>query len=414
MTSTAWDASQVDDPPPPPSGGLGDRGFLLVLAASFCAFANYAPLLSVAPLWADEGGAASAGVGAATGVTMATTVAAQLCMPWLLRRWNLAQVFAAGSLLLGVPTLAYLLSAQLAPVLAVSAVRGAGFGVVAVAGSALVVELVAERKRGRAVAWHGIAAGLPQVVCLPLAVWGVETWGYAPVFVVTALLSIAAAPLIWPVRRYGPLAHAAAALRAGPRQPEPAGRWRPLLNPWSVLITAACALGGLTSFLPLALADGDVAAAALFVLAATMITGRWAAGWLSDRFGPGRLLVPSVLACAAGMAGFAAAVAGAPAWPVSLTAATVYGFGFGALQNDTLVVMLTRAGPRGSALASTVWNSAYDAGTGIGSAGIGLLTGALTVGGAFTVTAAAIAASAPLAWAGARRSRGRSRADGSP
>jgi MFS family permease len=395
--------------PPQSPGGLSGRGFLLVLAATFCAFANYAPLLSVVPLWADEGGADAAGTGAATGVTMATTVAAQLCMPWLLRRWSLAEVFAVGALLLGVPTLAYLLSSQLVPVLAVSAVRGAGFGVVAVAGSALVADLVAEGKRGQAVGWHGIAAGLPQVVCLPLAVWGVDQWGYGPVFTATALLSIAAAPLIWPVRRHGPPAHAAAAPRSAPQpgspQPEFTGRWRPLLNPWTLLITAACALGGLTSFLPLALENGDVAAAALFVLSATMITGRWAAGWLSDRFGTGRLLVPSVLACATGMAGFAAAVAGAPVWPVSLLAATVYGLGFGALQNDTLVVMFARTGPGGSALASTVWNSAYDAGTGIGSVSIGLLAGALTMGGAFTVTAVAIAAAAPLAWTCARRSR---------
>lgn len=393
--------------PPQSPGGLSGRGFLLVLAATFCAFANYAPLLSVVPLWADEGGADAAGTGAATGVTMATTVAAQLCMPWLLRRWSLAEVFAVGALLLGVPTLAYLLSSQLVPVLAVSAVRGAGFGVVAVAGSALVADLVAEGKRGQAVGWHGIAAGLPQVVCLPLAVWGVDQWGYGPVFTATALLSIAAAPLIWPVRRHGPPAHAAAAPRSAPQPgpPQPEFRWRPLLNPWTLLITAACALGGLTSFLPLALENGDVAAAALFVLSATMITGRWAAGWLSDRFGTGRLLVPSVLACATGMAGFAAAVAGAPVWPVSLLAATVYGLGFGALQNDTLVVMFARTGPGGSALASTVWNSAYDAGTGIGSVSIGLLAGALTMGGAFTVTAVAIAAAAPLAWTCARRSR---------
>lgn len=400
MTSTV----SRGDPPRAP-GGLRDRDFLLVLVASFCAFANYAPLLSVVPLWADEGGASAAGTGAATGVTMATTVAAQLCIPWLMRRWSLAEVFAVGALLLGVPTLAYLLSPQLAPVLAVSAVRGAGFGVVAVAGSALVAELVAEKKRGQAVGWHGIAAGLPQVVCLPLAVWGVERWGYAPVFAVTALLSIAAAPLIWPVRRHAAPAYTAAASRPGAQQPEHTGRWRPLLNPWSLLITAACALGGLTSFLPLALENGEVAAAALFVLSATMITGRWGAGWLSDRFGTGRLLVPSVLACATGMAGFAAVVAGAPAWPVSLAAATAYGLGFGALQNDTLVVMLVRAGPRGSALASTVWNSAYDAGTGIGSVSIGLLAGALTMGGAFAVTAAAIAATAPVAWVCARRSR---------
>jgi MFS family permease len=386
------------------SRGLTNRNFLLLLAATAGAFSNYAPMLSVVPLWSDEGGSGTAGVGATTGVTMGATVAVQLFMPWLLRGLTLRTVFAAGALLLGAPTFAYLLSSGLVPILLVSALRGIGFGMVAVAGSALVAELVTEEKLGRAVGWYGIAVGVPQVVCLPLAVWGVERFGFAAVFTLSALLSVAAAPVIRAVAAGG---HETSRASSSPGSPRPertavAGRLRPLVSPWTVLITAACALGGVTSFLPLALSEGTVAATALFVLSAAIIGGRWGAGWLSDRLGAGRLLMPSVLACAVGMGGFAAAVGGTPPWPASLIGAAVYGCGFGALQNDTLVVMFAQAGPRGRGLASTVWNMAYDAGTGIGSAGVGVLSGVFTVSGAFTVAALVVAAAFPLAGVSAR------------
>ncbi|MDT0379248.1 MFS transporter [Streptomyces sp. DSM 42041] len=384
-----------------PRTGLGGRDFLLLLAASAGAFSNYAPMLSVVPLWSAAGGSGSAGVGAATSVTMGATVAVQLAMPWLLRRCGLRTVFATGAVLLGAPTLAYLASSGVAWVLAVSAVRGAGFGMVAVAGSTLVAELVGEEKRGRAVGWYGVAVGLPQVVCLPLAVWGVERFGFVPVFLLTTGVSLAAAPVIRAVKGgtggrtppYSPVR---------PQRTRP--QWRPLVSPGTVLLTAACALGGVTSFLPLALAGSSLAATALFVLSSAVVAGRWGAGRLSDRLGPGRLLGAGVVACAAGVGGFAAAVAGVSPVGVAMAAAVVYGLGFGALQNDTLVLMFARVDANGRGLAGTAWNMAYDAGTGIGAATIGLLSGAVSLAGAFTATAIVILASTPLAWFGTRAS----------
>ncbi len=380
------------------SSGLTSRSFLLLLVASAAAFSNYAPMLSVVPLWSAESASGSAGVGAATGVTMGATVAIQLAMPWLLRICRVRTIFAAGAVLLGVPTLAYLASSGLAWVLAVSAVRGVGFGMVAVAGSALVAGLVGADKRGRAVGWYGIAVGLPQVVWLPLAVWGVDHLGFTAIFSVAAILSVGAAPVIWAVNADDGHAHPPAPGRSRLSSE----LLRPMVKPWTVLVTAACALGGVTAFLPLALADSAVAATALFILSSAAIAGRWGAGWLSDRLGPGRLLPAGVVACAAGVGAFAVAIAGALPTVAPVAGAAVYGLGFGALQNDTLVLMFARAGATGNGIASTAWNMAYDAGTGIGAAAIGLLSGALTTSGAFVISALAILASTPLAWSGKR------------
>ena len=269
--------------------GLDGRDFLLLIVATLGTFSNYAPLLSVVSLWSAEGGSGHGGVGAATGVTMATTVGIQLVMSRLLRRYGLRRILAAGALLLGLPTFAYPVSSGLEWVLAVSAVRGVGFGMVAVAGSALVAELVPPGQRGRAVGRYGIAVGLPQVVCLPAGVWCAQQFGFTAVFVVTGAASVLAAPLagLMSGRRAEEQeeGHAAdEAASSGRERPgqggtsRPEGGLRPLAGPWTMLIVSACALGGMTSFLPLAL-EGDAAApTALFVLSAAVIAGRWVAG----------------------------------------------------------------------------------------------------------------------------------------
>ena len=380
--------------------GLGGRDFLLLLAATLGSFTNYAVLLSVVPLWSAEGGAGNGGAGATTGVTMATTVASQVCMPWLLRRFHLRVLLSAGAVLLGAPTFAYLLSSSLVWILAVSALRGVGFGMVAVAGSALVAALVPSTHRGRAVGWYGVAVGLPQVVFLPLGVWAARNLGFTGVFVVTAVASLLALPLVAAMtgRQSGRGGPAGAAGRA------PGGpRLRPLTGPFTALLATACALGGITTFLPL-IFSGAAAPVVLFVVSATMIAGRWAAGMWSDRSGAGGLLVPGVVACALGMGGLAAATGmGQDGFGVAPAAAVAYGLGFGALQNDTLVVMFRRAGTAGAGTASTAWNFAFDAGTGIGAVAVGWSARGLGMDGAFAATAALIAVIVPVALLDARR-----------
>jgi MFS family permease len=382
--------------------GLAGRDFLLLIAATLGTFSNYAPLLSVASLWSAEGGSGHAGAGAATGMTMATTVGVQLVMNQLLRRYGLRRILAAGALLLGLPTFAYPVSSGLEWVLAVSAVRGVGFGMVAVAGSTLVAELVPPGQRGRAVGRYGIAVGLPQVVCLPVGVWCAQRFGFTAVFVVTGALSVLAAPLAGlmsgqRVTESGEQDKGeATAGQGGPGRP--AAGVRPLAGPWAMLIVSACALGGVTSFLPLVLKGDAAAPTALFVLSAAVIVGRWAAGSFSDRAGSGRLLVPGVLACAVGTAGFAGAATSPPAAAVlASVAAGTYGLGFGALQNDTLVMMFRRAGPQGHGVASTAWNMAYDAGTGVGALAVGVASQAVGVDGAFAAAAVLIGLVGPLA-----------------
>lgn len=403
---TTSPASVVVGSPTAPATPLTGRNFLLLLTATVLACTNFAPLLSVLPLWSAQAGAGVGGLGGITGTMMAATVGVQVLMPWILNRFGLRLVFAVGALLLGPPTLAYSASADLTWVLAISVVRGVGFGMVVVSGSALAATLVAESRRGTAVGLYGMAVGVPHVLALPLGVWYAQNVGFAAVFTTTGLLCTAAVLML------ALMTQPRGVQRPGGTESNPSETtgltWllRRLATPWVVMLACACATGGVTSFF--ALAQPELAPAALFVLYLGVVAGRWGGGVLSDRTAPGRLTLPGLTAAFLGMSGVALAAGSTTTTAVTvlaLAAAALYGAGFGTVQNDTLVVMFQRAGPAGTGSASTVWNLGYDAGLGCGALVMGMLATALGIPGAFAVSAAAMLLITPLVWRDGRRVR---------
>lgn len=117
-----------------PGQGAPRRSFVLLLLICTLSTSGYAVLLAVVPLWVSRGGSGAFGSGASTGMFMLTTVLTQLAVPWLLRRFGHRVALGAGLLFLGGPAPLLALSAELAPVLVLSALRGVGFGLFTVAG----------------------------------------------------------------------------------------------------------------------------------------------------------------------------------------------------------------------------------------------------------------------------------------
>ncbi len=355
--------------------GITGPSFRFMLGATVLCFGGYALLLPVVPLWVERGGSGALGAGATTAVLMATTVATQLAVPWLLVRLGHRWVLAAGSVLLGAPAPFLGFSADLAPVLALSALRGIGFGLATVAGSALVAELVPRAQPGRAAGRYGLAVGLPQLALLAAGVAVVERFGFTAVFVAAGVAPVLGALLVPAIR----VSSATVAPAARPR-PAPRAAFVPVL----AMLTCSIAQGGLITFLPLAVPDaGLLVPAALFATAAGALLGRLVAGELVDRRGwGGRLLVPGMLLAAAGMG---AEVAGGGALVVIGAAAV--GFGFGMVQNDALTVLFAAFGSSGYGAASAIWNIAYDAGTGVGALGLGAVAEGFGYSPAFGVAA---------------------------
>lgn len=143
------------------------------------------------------------------------------------------------------------------------------------------------------------------------------------------------------------------------------------------------ASGVVITFLPLSAPASGVysAAAALLVFGVAVTIGRLGAGWYGDRRGTRELLVPGMVAAALGMALLASD------GPLLLAGGLFFGAGFGVLQNATLMLVMARVSKSEYGTGSTIWNVAFDAGTGAGAFAFGFLAEAAGFASAFYVCA---------------------------
>lgn len=395
-------------------------GMPALLAVTFTGFAGYAALIAVGPLWVVHGGAGEVGAGLVNAVLLLSTVAAQPFVPWALARFGEAVTIAGGLALLGVGALGYGLSDALAPVLLLSAVRGVGFAVLTVTGSATVARLVPPARLGAAIGVYGLGIALPMLILLPLTVPiadgpGLGGWsGFWIVFALGALplLGIpATAPLARAVaRRAGaeeppaaadradgaPTPQRGAAGQADGVRPHGGGGHADLLRrvgpSMLILLSVTLTGGAIMTFLPQLVGSSGLAALCLFLLSLGAAISRWLAGSLADRAGPKPFLVPLLLLTGTGMATVAWWVLRTPPAWVLLVAVTVVGLGYGALQNLTLVVAFQAVDRDRVDQASAAWNMGFDAGTGLGSLVTGYLAAGFSFPSAFGVLAAVCAA----------------------
>lgn len=366
-------------------GTLLTTSVMLLIFVTFAALVGFQFLISVVPLYVERAGGGSVGAGAVTAVFMLATVLTQAWMPRLLNRFGYRASLGVGLVLLGPPALFYALTDALVPLLAATVPRGAGFGIVTVAFSALMYELAPPGRRGEALALLGVAIALPTIFCNPLGLWLVDGPGYASVFLVgglTPLLGLLALPGLGlhggPTRREAPASGFLEGIRRGP-----------LLRPFLLFSTTTMAGGVVLTFLPLGVTTSGPtsAASALLVLGVTSTLGRLWAGRYTDRRGVRPLLVPGVLTCAAGLAAM-------PTGGLAMVSgAALFGLGFGVLQNVTLLQIMQRVPDEERGLGSTIWNISFDAGTGAGALVFGFVIAATGFDAAFYLCAGLVAAS---------------------
>ena len=369
---------------------LLNRPVILLALIAFAALFGFQLLLSVIPLYADNAGGGSSGAGLATAAFMLSTVFVQAQMPRVLDRFGYRVVLAVGLLFLGLPTFFYPVAQTLVSIMAVTLLRGVGFGIATVVFAALMVELAPPGRRGEALGLLGVIIALPAIFCTALGLWLAERFGYEPVFLLGAIAPLLGIAAIFGIRvvpaprREG--AEKITGFFAGLRR-------GPLLRIFLVFAATTTALGVIVTFLPLAVVPGLgllSAAGALLVVGVASAAGRWWAGRFGDRHDPRLLLAPGLLAAALGM------VALSLGGVFLVGGSALFGIGFGLLQNATLVLMMGQVSKSEYGLGSTLWNVAFDAGTGLGAFLFGFVIAAVGHYWAFQLCAGLVASALVL------------------
>jgi MFS family permease len=360
----------------------------LTFVAEFSSLTSFFLLLSVVPMLAAAAGAGSSGAGLVTGSLLLGTVAAESVAAPGIKRFGYRAVIAAGAVLLGAPALLLIPHESQAVMMSASLMRGFGFGLCSVITGALTATLLPPERRGEGLGLLGLVSGVPAVIALPAGVW-LAGHHLAPAVAATAAVAglLPLATIRWlPGRAEAPPAVART------RQAPSAALRLPL-------IFAACtvAAGVIDSFLPLAKGvPSNLSSAALLATTVAATLSRWQAGRQGDKYGHARLLVPALAIAALSMA--------AMIWlasPVLLFASmTLFGAGFGVIENATFALLLERLP---EATASTLWNLAYDAGYGAGPAVFGLFAARIGYPPAFALTSVLVLAALPAALRERRR-----------
>lgn len=402
----------LDRPTPavvPPAGAprslLGVPAMRSVVILAVLGFLSFFVTLSSLPVYAVDRGASEALAGLATSAMLVSTVLCQLTVPMLLHRFGTGPVMIIGLIALGAPTPALLLGHGLAPLLAVSVVRGLGFAILTVTLPLVATEVSPRERHGAAIGLYGLAIAVPQLVMVPAGLALTEAGGFAWV----AWLGIApllALPFLRPL--------AGRILAAAPDAPIPAvdglvaavavgsdakpprtRRGVPgLAAITAVLLTSTVAGGGILTILPVQ-RPGPSAAWALVAFGITAAVVRWAVGVIADRRGTRSLLAWGIVGNVLGLAVVAigAGSDGTSGDVLVVLGAFVFGCGYGAVQNLTLLIGFAIAGAQ-RARASAVWNASFDLGTAIGALLVGTLAAWTDLPVAVLVCIALIAATA--------------------
>ncbi|SHN49819.1 Predicted arabinose efflux permease, MFS family [Geodermatophilus obscurus] len=363
-----------------------------LVGATVLGFTSFCLTLASLPTLAVARGAAADTAGVVTAVFLVVTVAGQSAVPAATARFGAGPVLAVGLVALGAPSPLYAVDGGLLWLSAVSAVRGAGFAVLTVLGAMLAARVAPAARRGESIGIYGLAIAVPNLLAVPAGVALVlddqVTW-----LAWLAASPVLALPLVPGVVR-------------GARTERPAGRSssraavRAALPPSVVLLVVTLAGGGLVTFLPIERPDGTLATATLLVFGIAGAVGRWRAGVLADRVGTRLLLPLALLASAAGLTAVAFGLGTGAGWV--LAGAAVFGAGYGAVQNLTLLTAFARAGEGGTTAASAMWNASFDAGTAVGALALGVVAAGVGLPWTYVLVAGVLLLALPLARAATR------------
>lgn len=376
---------------------------IVILAA--LGFLSFFVTLSSLPVYAVGRGASEALAGLATSAMLVSTVVCQLTVPMLLRRFGTGPVMCVGLATLGAPTPALLLGTGIGPLLAVSVVRGLGFAILTVTLPLVATEVSPRERHGAAIGLYGLAIAVPQLVMVPVGLALTEAGGFewvawlgvAPLLALPFVRQLATRPPPLAVQDASAEDIGDAVETAVPSTTvqQRTRRGVPgLASVTAVLLTSTLAGGGILTILPVQ-RPGASAAWALVAFGITAALVRWAVGLMADRRGTRSLLAWGIVGNVIGLAvvAFGATSAGVTGDVLVVLGAFVFGCGYGAVQNLTLLIGFAIAGEQ-RARASAVWNASFDLGTAIGALLVGSVAAWTSLPLAVLVCIALIAASA--------------------
>jgi MFS family permease len=290
-----------------------------------------------------------------------------------------------GTLLVGLSGLLYLPSIGIAGLIVARLILGVGEGTVYTAGSAWIVDLAPEERRGRVLGLYGLAVWGGLSIGPLLGELLLDAGGYDLVWIVAAALPVFGALFAVGARDpFVPRAHA-----------EP----HPLIAPEAVgpgfaVGLASFGYAAVATFIVLHLESRGVGhgATVFAAFAAMIVLTRLVFGDLPDRMGAAPVAIAATVGEACGLL----LIAVAHSLPIALLGGVAMGGAFALLNPSLMLIALGRVSQQARGAAMGTYTAFFDAGVGLGAPIAGAVAALTSYEGAFFFAAAVCLASATL------------------
>lgn len=373
-------ATEVD----PAAGGRPGLNFAGVFAVTFCGLVGVGSVLPVLPRYIH--GPIGAG-DVATGVVIGAYAVTGLLLRPVAGRFadtrGRKPTVLVGAMLVALSGLLYLPALGIAGLIVARLILGAGEGAVYTAGSAWIVDLAPEERRGRVLGLYGLAVWGGLSVGPLLGEVLLDAGGYDLVWIVAAGLPVLGALIALAARDpFVPLRHA-----------EP----HPLIAPEAVgpgfaVGLASFGYAAVATFIVLHLESRGVGhgATVFAAFAAMIVLTRLVFGDLPDRMGA----APVAIAATVGEAFGLLLIAVAHSLPVALLGGVAMGAAFALLNPSLMLIALGRVSQQARGAAMGTYTAFFDAGVGLGAPIAGVVAALTSYEGAFIFAAVVCLASA--------------------
>ncbi|WNQ09866.1 MFS transporter [Paenibacillus aurantius] len=348
---------------------LWTRSFLTISFSSFFIFMTFYILAVTLPTFVLE---ELQGSKDQIGLVMTVFIVAAVIFRVVTGKWldekNRKVLVTASLVMFMVCSFLYLFIHQFYLLLALRFVHGIAFGISATATSAIVLDVIPEKRKGEGIGYFSLFMSLAMVVGPFLGLTLTTHTSYTVLFIVVSVLALLAL-----------LCGAVTAISSPPKKPSPFHSWsiKRYLEPKAMPISMAgfvlaFSYGAISTFISVyakSIGLETIASYFFIVFAAMILISRPFTGRLFDRKGEHVLVYPGIVLFVIGMVWLSQAYSA----PIFLLTGGIIGLGYGAILPSFQTIAVQSAPPHRRGLATGTYFVFFDSGYGLGSYFLGLL-----------------------------------------
>ncbi|WP_010648514.1 MFS transporter [Oceanobacillus massiliensis] len=340
------------------------REFLFICFANFFVFLGFQMTLPTIPLFVKELGGSDQMVGMIVGIFTFSTLLMRPTAGHALESKGRGFVYMIGLTIFVLSVGAYAFTASIFLLIIIRMVQGVGWGFSTTAGGTIATDLIPPKRRGEGMGYFGLSGNLALAFGPSLGLTLTGIISFRDLFLICAAFGFIAFLFSTKIRykEVDQSAHKTSTVKFDIFE-------KTALQPSILLFFITVAFGGIATFLPLHAIDQNVSGIQLYflVFAIFLMLSRTFAGQIYDRRGHLYIFLPSTLLIFISML----LLSWLPNTATMLTAAALFGLGFGGVQPALQAWAVNEAPADRKGMANATFFSFFDLGVGIGAIAFG-------------------------------------------